>query len=257
MIMKNMFLFLAIASILIASPLTGSVFADKDDEKKKDDRKNDNKQGKDDKNDNNPFKQLQAQIDSFFDIFTELRNTDADLQNQIDQLDVSGQSCNVGDVVTGIGSDGQIICAADQQGGLGDIQGKIDVKTLEITDLENQLSPLQSSLDSAQSDLDAILGSPQYLSCNQQCAANEQLLKAQLQQCSAQAVQNQQDPAIICASQQTAVDNFSCSCNQSFGVDSLNQQISDLQTQISPLESDLNTCNFELQVLETLQNQFG
>ena len=86
----SLFLILTIASILLTSPLAmDDVFADKDDDK--------NKKDKDDKNDNNPFKalwdaiaELQAQSDSFFDIFTELQATDTSLQSQIDVLSTAG-----------------------------------------------------------------------------------------------------------------------------------------------------------------------
>jgi len=67
----SLFLILAMATILIAAPFaTGTVFAVKNE----------------DKNDNNPFQALQTQIDSFFDIFTELRTTDTNQQNQIDSF---------------------------------------------------------------------------------------------------------------------------------------------------------------------------
>ena len=165
----HLLLFLAIATILIASPFaSGSVFADKDEDKKddKENKKDDKeKQNKKDEKKDNPFQALwdaisgmQSQIDSFFDIFTELQNTDDDLQSQIDALSQTAgppgppgppgpqgetgpagtfqtQTCPQGEVMIGIESTGTIICSSTSSDATScDPDGSDGITGLELYD---------------------------------------------------------------------------------------------------------------------------
>ena len=121
---SNLFLVLAITTILLSSPLvSGTAFADSNDDKKKKktfDEMCAKKKG------NEPdalfcraILGLQQSTNSFFDIFTELRLVDTNLQNQIDsffdifvELDnVSDQQCPPGQVAVGTNNDGSLKCA--------------------------------------------------------------------------------------------------------------------------------------------------
>ena len=105
----SLFLILTLMSILLVNPLTsGNAFAD-DDKKKTFEEMCAKKKG------NSPdalFCQailgLQQSTNSFFDIFTELRLADTDLQNQIDSFE--NQDCDDGYYMSGIDEDGQIKC---------------------------------------------------------------------------------------------------------------------------------------------------
>jgi len=127
----NLFLFLALATILIISPLvTNSVFADKDDHK---DNKPKTLESECVKKKGNDFdgllckavlglKQQTQKIGSFFDVFTERGYTPdsffdifADLitksNNLQDQINaIKGQHCPTEQVMTGIDDAGKIIC---------------------------------------------------------------------------------------------------------------------------------------------------
>lgn len=121
---SNLFLFLIIATILLASPLTsGTAFADNNDDKK---QKKTFAEMCAKKKGNEPdalfcraILGLQQSTNSFFDIFTELRLADTNLQNQIDsffdifvELDnVSDQQCPPGQVAVGTNNDGSLKCA--------------------------------------------------------------------------------------------------------------------------------------------------
>lgn len=114
-------MFLIIATILLSSIVSGTAFAEKDDDKKKKtfEQMCAKKKG------NEPdvlFCQailgLQHNVSSFFDIFTELRTTDTNLQTQINsffdifvELDnVADKQCTQGQVATGTNIDGSLIC---------------------------------------------------------------------------------------------------------------------------------------------------
>ncbi|AFS80730.1 microcystin-dependent protein [Candidatus Nitrosopumilus koreensis AR1] len=80
----------------------------------------------------------QSQIDSFFDVFTEVSVHDADISRidtEILSMDLRGSSCGVGDVVTGIASDGTLICATNetnpQLGSSRDIGGSPGTTSVE------------------------------------------------------------------------------------------------------------------------------
>ena len=112
-------LFLVIATILLSSPLMSGAFADDDKNKKTFEEMCAKKKG------NSPdalFCQailgLQQSTDSFFDVFTELRNMDTHLQTQIDSFfdifveldDVASQQCPQEQVATGTNLDGSLLC---------------------------------------------------------------------------------------------------------------------------------------------------
>jgi len=79
----SLFLFLAIATILITSPLvSGSVFADKNEDKNKE-----HKDNKKDKNDNNPFQTLYDAIATLQGLIDGLTATIAALQDQVNADD--------------------------------------------------------------------------------------------------------------------------------------------------------------------------
>lgn len=98
----NLFLFLVIATILITSSLaSGSVFADKDSDKKS---KDTDKKGKDEKNDNNPFKGLwdaiaflQAQIDAGPKVFPKTYDVTKQVDVRRGTTGVVTAMCDVGD----------------------------------------------------------------------------------------------------------------------------------------------------------------
>lgn len=69
----------------------------------------------------------QSQIDSFFDVFTEIDAKMEHFDTEILSMDLRGKSCNVGDVVTGINADGNLVCATDQTGSGGGSSGHLIV----------------------------------------------------------------------------------------------------------------------------------
>ena len=202
--------------------------------------------------------------DSFFDVFTEIDARDRHFDTEIISMDLRGQSCDIGDVVTGFvtGSDGtvQIQCSPDQQGGLGDIQVQIDEKNSEISAIESQISVKELDLASLQIQLDELaLPSQQILQCQQQCASLERLNQIKLIQCAQEA----QTLGLVfeehCSAQITAA-NTPCTCpttSDPILAEQLVQQIALINDELVVLNSELEKCNFELMVLETLQNQFG
>ena len=120
---SNLFLFLIIATVLLASPLTsGTAFAENNDDKK---QKKTFAEMCAKKKGNEPdalfcraILGLQQSTNSFFDQFTELRLVDTNLQNQINSFfdifveldDVADKQCTPGTFASGTNLDGSLIC---------------------------------------------------------------------------------------------------------------------------------------------------
>jgi|APSaa5957512535_1039671.scaffolds.fasta_scaffold21355_3 hypothetical protein len=201
--------------------------------------------------------------DSFFDIFTEISVHDADvlrIDTELVALDLRGQSCNVGDVVTGIDADGQILCAPDQQGGLGNVQDEIDAKNIQIADIENQIAVKDFDLGTLQIQLDALaLPNIEILRCQQECASIKALQQNRLNQCAFDASQLGLTVEEHCSAELTALAT-PCICSTTSNpvlADQLVQQIASINAELAVLNDQLEKCQFELMVLETIQNQFG
>jgi hypothetical protein len=77
--------------------------------------------------------------DSFFDVFVEIDERDQHFDTEILSMDLRGQSCNVGDVVTGVGADGNLLCEPDATG----ISQPPQIhKIVQITTLTNELKDI-------------------------------------------------------------------------------------------------------------------
>ena len=179
-----------------------------------------------------PFQVLQQQIDSFFDIFFE-------------------QSCETGFVVTGIDKDGSLICALDKQGGLPDLQAKIDEKKAEIEEIESAIIPIQSSIISLQELLVAI-DPIEVLDCELVCVEERAKLRQIVDDCFAETPEGEV-PEEFCAQDIEAFRNYECTCDQES--EQIRQEISDLEFKLEPLKEQRLICKAELLVLEELQGQ--
>jgi len=172
-------------------------------------------------------------VDSFFDIFTELQ-TDVDtIETEIVALDLRGESCPDGEILTGVNLDGTLACTPSGTGNpFVDIQQNIDDKTSEIMQIQTDMVSISSGIANFQSQLDDLLLSP---SERQACVSSGHAYPPG-------------DPRIH-------PDYPSCTYNDRPAADVLLQQISDLQLQLDLLNEQLVDSKFELMVLQTLQNQ--
>ena len=168
-----------------------------------------------------------ARPDSFFDIFVDLHDTDETIQTELVALDLRGESCPDGEILTGIAVDGMLVCTPAETGGnpFTDIQQNIDDKNSELLQIQADMSSVSFGIANFQNQLDALVLSPQEQhACMLQCAIN---------------------PGQPC----------SCTFSDPTAASALIQQISDLQLQLDLLNEQLVDCQFELMVLQTLQNQ--
>jgi len=201
-------------------------------------------------------------VDSFFDIFTELQ-TDVDtIETEIVALDLRGESCPDGEILTGIAADGTLVCTISGEGGnpFGDLQSQIDDKNSEILQIQNDIASVKSGIANFQNQLNAIaLSSQQILQCQQQCASLKASQQLQLQQCAFEASQLGIAVETHCSAEITALDT-PCLCPTTSDpvlAEQLEQQIELLNSELALLEEKLEDCQFELMVLQTLQNQFN
>ena len=146
-------------------------------------------------------------------------------------------------------------------GELGDIQGEIDAKIAQIDTIESQISANNFDVISLQMQLgDLALPDRDVLTCQRNCLVQEAVTDRALLICILDTRGTGLDPVIECAAQQAAVDNFSCICDRTSDpvlAASLEEQITALEIEIVALNAQLEKCQFELMVLETLQNHFG
>jgi len=267
--LEKLFLFLAVAALFTSGIAAGTpVFADDDDDEKKKDKNKDKNKDKITKlqkecakepkkpykikpecellnliNDSAPdprtdsffdvfFDVENYSVDSFFDIFTELQ-TDVDtIETEIVALDLRGESCPDGEILTGINLDGTLACIPEEQGTnpFVDLQSQIDNKILELSQIQSDIVSVQSGIDNFQSQLNGLTLTPSQL---QECVSTGRL-----------------------PPEQRHPDYPQCQFHDRPAALTLIQQISDLQLQLDLLNEQLEDCQFELMVLETLQNQF-
>jgi len=115
--------------------------------------------------------------------------------------------------------------------GLGDIQPKIDAKNSEILQIQTDIALVESDIADLQNQLFGLENTPQDAhACVLSCVAGG-------------------TPFPVC--------NAQCVYSDNVAADAIIQQIANLQTQLDVLNEELEDCQFELRVLETLQNQFG
>lgn len=114
--------------------------------------------------------------------------------------------------------------------GLGDIQPKIDAKNSEILQIQTDISSVESDIADLQNQLFGLENTPNDVqACVLSCVTGG-------------------TPFSVCEVQ--------CIYSDNVAADAIILQIANLQTQLDILNQELEDCQFELRVLETLQNQF-
>ena len=115
--------------------------------------------------------------------------------------------------------------------GLGDIQPKIDAKNSEILQIQTDIALVESDIADLQNQLFGLENTPTDVhACVLSCVTNG----GTFGQCTNQ-----------------------CVYSDNAAADAIILQIANLQAQLDTLNQELEDCQFELRVLETLQNQFG